>query len=118
MQGPAWRQQSKTQQTADKAGRNPRITQQLDALCIAAGFLPNVAQKACNSEAVFGFVAANIGVTVHLESAGSFSRRGVVLRPLKGVTARVCTEAAWVRAGVTPVQQKFIDFLQAWSPPD
>lgn len=91
---------------------------QLDALCIAAGFLPNVAQEAYNSEGVFGFVAANIGVTVHLESAGSFSRKGVVLRPLKGVTARVCTEAVWVRAGVTPVQQKFIDFLQAWSPPD
>jgi DNA-binding transcriptional LysR family regulator len=91
---------------------------QLDALCIAAGFLPNVAQEAYNSEGVFGFVAANIGVTVHLESAGSFSRQGVVLRPLKGVTTRICTEAAWVRDGVTPVQQKFIDFLRAWVPPD
>ncbi|UTW10522.1 LysR family transcriptional regulator [Marinobacterium rhizophilum] len=91
---------------------------QLDALCIQAGFLPSVAQEAYNSEGVFGFVAANIGVTVHLQSAGSFNRQGVVLRPLKGVTARVCTEAAWLKAEVAPVQQKFVDFLRAWVPPD
>lgn len=90
---------------------------QLDALCISAGFLPQVVQEAYNSEGVFGFVAANIGVTVHLESAGNFNRKGVVLIPLKGVDARVCTLAAWLKNSVTPVQQKFIDFLRQRTPP-
>lgn len=90
---------------------------QLDALCISAGFLPQVVQEAYNSEGVFGFVAANIGVTVHLESAGNFNRKGVVLIPLKGIDARVCTLAAWLKNSVTPVQQKFIDFLRQRTPP-
>lgn len=89
---------------------------QLDALCISAGFLPNVVQEAYNSEGVFGFVAANIGVTVHLESAGNFNRKGVVLIPLKGVEARICTLATWLKTSVTPVQHKFIDFLRHWTP--
>lgn len=91
---------------------------QLDALCIGAGFLPNVVQEVYNSEGVFGFVAANIGVTVHLESAGNFNRKGVVLRPLKGISTRVCTEAVWRKDGITPVQHKLIEFLRQWSPPD
>lgn len=85
---------------------------QLDALCIRAGFLPQVAQEAYNSEGIFGFVAANIGVTVHLESAANFNRKGVVLIPLKDVDARVCTLASWLKASVTPVQHKFIDYLR------
>ena len=60
----------------------------------------------------------HIRVTVQLESAGNFNRQGVVLRPLKGISARVCTEAVWRKHGVTPVQQKLIGFLRQWSPPD
>jgi DNA-binding transcriptional LysR family regulator len=90
---------------------------QLDALCISAGFLPQVVQEAYNSEGVFGFVAANIGVTVHLESAGNFNRKGVVLIPLKGIDARVSTLATWLKNPVTPVQKNFIDFLRQWAPP-
>ncbi|MFI8479789.1 LysR family transcriptional regulator [Pseudomonas sp. NPDC078700] len=89
----------------------------LDALCLSANFLPEVAQEAFNSEGIFGFVAANIGVTIHLESAANYNRKGVVLVPLKGIDARLCTMAAWLKSDITPVQQKFIDFLRQYPPP-
>jgi DNA-binding transcriptional LysR family regulator len=88
----------------------------LDALCVDAGFLPNIVQEAYNSEGVFGFVAANIGVSIHAECASNISRKGVVLRPLKGIERKIVTEVAWVKDTVTPIQQTFIDFLRQWKP--
>ncbi|MGX5220408.1 LysR family transcriptional regulator [Pseudomonas segetis] len=89
----------------------------LDALCLSANFLPEVAQEAFNSEGIFGFVAANIGVTIHLESSANYSRKGVVVVPLKDVDTRLCTLAAWLKTGITPVQQKFIEFLRQYPRP-
>lgn len=90
----------------------------LDALCISAGFLPNVVQEAYNSEGVFGFVTANIGISIHVECASNISRKGVVLRPLKGVHQRLCTEAVWTRGPLRPTQQIFIEFLRHWALPE
>lgn len=90
---------------------------QLDALCMEAGFLPRIVQEAYNSEGIFGFVAANIGITLHLECAGNFSRKGVVLRHLQGTDTRVATEAAWRKAPLTPVQRHFVEFLRQLDPP-
>lgn len=86
----------------------------LDALCLAAGFLPNIEHEAYNSEGIFGFVAANMGVTVHVECAGNFSRKGVVMKPLRDCDARVITEVVWSTSAVSPAQQSFIDFLRSW----
>lgn len=87
----------------------------LDALCIKAGFLPQVAQEAFNSEGIFGFVAANIGVTIHLETASNYNRKGVVLIPLQDVDTRISTLAAWINTDITPVQEKFIEYLRQYS---
>lgn len=82
-----------------------------DALCLTAGFEPYVTQEAYNTEGILGFIAANIGITIHLECLRNYYRKGVVIRALKGIDNRVLTEATWVNGRVNPLKQKFINFL-------
>lgn len=84
---------------------------QLDALCLEAGFLPRVEHEAYNSEGIFGFVAANMGVTVHLECAGNFSRKGVVMKPLTDCDTRITTVMAWLKSPTSPAKRSLIRFL-------
>lgn len=83
----------------------------LDALCLQAGFQPRIVQEAYNSEGIFGLISANIGITIHLECASNYMRTGVVMLPLTGTSARVVTEAAWLKEGVGPELGRFIDIL-------
>ncbi|MGQ7247942.1 LysR substrate-binding domain-containing protein [Halomonas sp. V046] len=84
----------------------------LDALCVEAGFLPRVAQEAFNSEGVFGFVASDFGVTVHLECAHNYVRKGVRLLPLEDVNASLVTEVAWKDQPLSAVQEAFLTSLK------
>lgn len=84
----------------------------LDALCLERGFKPKIVQEAHNSEGIFGFIAAKIGITILLESAQNYIRRGLVIRPLADVDTCVEIQAAWLTDQVTPVQEKMVDLLQ------
>lgn len=85
----------------------------LDALCMSAGFLPQVAQETFNSEGIFGFVAANFGVTIHLECARNYIRKGVTPLAIQDTTECLVTEAAWHTGAMTAAQQRFVDFIEA-----
>lgn len=80
----------------------------LDALCLQAGFQPDIVQEAYNSEGIFGLVSANIGITIHLECAVNYKRAGVVMLPLTGTSAKVITEAVWLKQDTNPMVQCFI----------
>jgi DNA-binding transcriptional LysR family regulator len=82
------------------------------------GLEPTVAQETDTKLAMLGLVAAGVGVSIVSESMQSLARRGVVFRPLLGVSLRLtlallslervsaraagfiaCAEAAWPGAG-------------------
>lgn len=81
------------------------------AVCQNAGFRPRVVQEAYNSEGIFGLVAANMGVTLHVESARNYFRQGLAIRPLADSDYRVPTIAAWSTAEISPALRHFIDFV-------
>ncbi|MBB3141318.1 LysR family transcriptional regulator [Halomonas organivorans] len=85
----------------------------LDALCMSAGFLPRVAQETFNSEGIFGFVAANFGVTIHLECARNYIRKGVTPLAIRNAPQYLETQAAWCISPMTPVKRRFAEFIAA-----
>ncbi len=84
----------------------------LDALCLRAGFRPRIKQEAHNSESIFGVIAAKMGITIHLDSARNYFRRGLIIRPLADENSTVEIQAAWLDRQLTPVQQKMITLLR------
>jgi len=84
------------------------------AVCQTAGFRPRIVQEAYNSEGIFGLVAANMGLTLHVESARNYFRKGLAIRPLDGTDYRVPTVAAWSAAEVSPPLGHFIAFVGEW----
>lgn len=83
-------------------------------LCRAAGFEPRAVQSAFNSEGIFGLIACKMGIAVHTDCAYNYIRKGLVVRPLKDCEAEVPTLAAWNSRRITPVQQRFIDYLAGY----
>ncbi|UTW11174.1 LysR family transcriptional regulator [Marinobacterium rhizophilum] len=84
----------------------------LQSICLRRGFLPRVVQEAYNSEGIFGFIEANLGITVHVESMRNYYRKGTVILELDDVDEEIPTDMVWLRGAVTPVQQQFIDFIR------
>lgn len=85
------------------------------AVCQSAGFQPRVVQEAYNSEGIFGLIATDMGLTLHVESARNYFRRGLAIRPLRDSDYRVPTVTAWNPAQVSPGLRRFIDFVVDWA---
>ncbi|NVK41506.1 MAG: LysR family transcriptional regulator [Oceanospirillaceae bacterium] len=86
----------------------------LDAIFQECGMRPNIVQEGFNSESIFGLVASGTGVSIHLECAGNYMRKGVVIRPLANVDRRYLLKAVWRNRPLTPAQQRFYDHLRKW----
>lgn len=84
----------------------------VQAICLRRGFQPRVIQEAYNSEGIFGFIEANLGVTLHAECVRNYYRKGTRILSLQDVEERIPTEMAWLPKDVTPVQQCFIQFIR------
>lgn len=84
----------------------------LEALCQSAGFRPNIVQEAFNSESIFGFVAANMGIAIHPECARNYFRKGIVIKDIQSSDRMIPTEVAWVTGAETPIMNSFIRFLR------
>lgn len=80
-------------------------------ICRRAGFVPEVAKYAFNSEGIFGLVACEMGITIHTTCAENILRKGLVLRPIKDLTETLPTIALWRKAEVTSTQKLFAEFL-------
>ena len=80
-------------------------------ICRRAGFVPEVANYAFNSEGIFGLVACEMGITIHTTCAENILRKGLVLRPIKDLIATLPTIAVWRKADVTSTQKLFAEFL-------
>ena len=80
-------------------------------ICHHAGFAPEIAQHAFNSEGIFGLIACEMGITIHTTCAENILRKGLVLQPIRNVDATLPTIAVWRNSGVTLTQQLFAEFL-------
>ena len=80
-------------------------------ICHHAGFAPEIAQHAFNSEGIFGLIACEMGITIHTTCAENILRKGLVLQPIKDLDATLPTIAVWRNSGVTLTQQLFAEFL-------
>ena len=76
-------------------------------LCHRAGFLPEVAQEASNSNGIFGLVAAGAGITVYAGCARNVLLNGVVLKPLADVKERIPIFAAWLEDHPSEALRRF-----------
>lgn len=84
-----------------------RIYRQImDNVCIQAGFTPNVVQEGGTTEAVLGFVALGIGVTLYLRAHGPFP--GVIYVDLTDCETIIETALVWRPDEKSPLIKKFL----------
>ena len=84
----------------------------LSVVCHRAGFMPHVVQEAYNSEGIFGLVAADMGITLHVESARNYVRKGVVVRDLVDTEHVVPTVARWRDSNQSASLKNLVAFLR------
>lgn len=86
----------------------------VQTICLRRGFLPNIVQESYDSEGIFGFVEANMGVTLHIESVRNHYRNGTVVLHLDDVDEMILTDMIWMPENETPAQRSFIDFVSKY----
>lgn len=86
----------------------------VQTICMRRGFLPKIVQEAYDSESIFGFIEANMGITLHIECARNYYRKGVTVLDIDDVEERILTDIIWLRGQETPAQRKFIDFVREY----
>lgn len=105
---------------ADLAGEDfvfgiPRLwrfyLRHIERIFADAGIEPNIVERGFNSEGLFGLVAGRMGITIYPDCVRNYHRRGLVLRDVKGLTAKIPTMAVWRDADEAPALANFKDFL-------
>jgi len=86
----------------------------LMSACNMAGIRPSIVQEADTSGGIFGLVAADMGVTLHGDSARNLHRKGVVVRPIADLEYRIPTVVAWHRNTASQPALRFSKFSDAW----
>jgi DNA-binding transcriptional LysR family regulator len=89
------------------------LLDQIRRMCAKAGFVPNVVQEAHFRDALFGFVAAGLGITIYPSSAVNVLRKGVSLVRLDEQSERVNIFMIWNRRFANPALPIFVDFIKA-----
>lgn len=86
------------------ASEGPGLHDTIEKACMAAGFTPQVAQRAVQMETIVGLVAAGLGVALVPELFKDVGWRGVAFRTLKGPGTPVPYEVAlaWRRDDNAP----------------
>lgn len=68
----------------------------------------NVAQEAAEYQTMMSLVAAGLGISIVPESVANLGRKGVIYRPLRGVTARAQVVGAFRADHGSPALDKFL----------
>jgi len=74
----------------------------------------NVVQQAYNSDAIFGLIACEMGVTIHSSCAGDYLREGLVIREIANLNETILTQAIWKENSASQVTKVFAEFLDTW----
>lgn len=84
-------------------------------ICRNAGFEPNMVQHAFNTEAIFGLVACEMGISVYTSTAENYLRKGLVYRHLSDVPDTLQTVCAWKEGSNVPAHETFASFVKQYS---
>lgn len=92
------------------ASEGPGLHGTIEKACVAAGFTPQVAQRAVQMETIVGLVAAGLGVALVPELFKDAGWKGVAFRALKGPGAPVPYKVAlaWRRDDKAPALSALI----------
>lgn len=81
--------------------------------CSRVGFRPRVVQRAFNSVALFGLIAAGMGITINCETARNYIHPDLVICPIDDFTIEIPTLAAWSRDEDSQTTATFVSYLRA-----
>lgn len=87
----------------------------VEKLCLDAGFLPDVVEEPYNSDAIFGLVAHNVGITIYPARARRMYPRGLTVRPIANVNQEVTTIAAWHKRNPLKILQNLIGTVKDYA---
>ncbi|WP_161958908.1 LysR family transcriptional regulator [Ferruginivarius sediminum] len=87
----------------------------IEQLCLDAGFRPEVVEEPFNSDAIFGLVAANVGITIYPARARRLYPRGLTVRPIADVTQEVTTIAAWHKRNTSKILKSFVSSVASYA---
>jgi DNA-binding transcriptional LysR family regulator len=88
------------------------IYSQIMALCLDAGFSPNIVQEAASEQAVIGLVAAEVGIALVSACLSGLRLDEVIYRPLIDPAASVEYAVAWKRENSSPFVKNFLDIAR------
>ena len=66
-------------------------------LCRRQGFQPRIIQEAEHSDGIMGLVAAEMGLTLYVDSEWLHFMKGIAVKPLREALPRIETLATWRR---------------------
>ncbi|GHO46694.1 LysR substrate-binding domain-containing protein [Ktedonospora formicarum] len=88
------------------------IYSQIIAMCLEAGFSPNIVQEATSEQAVIGLVAAGIGVALVSSCLSELRTHEVIYRPLAGPATLVKYAMAWKQENTSPLVKAFLNVVR------
>jgi DNA-binding transcriptional LysR family regulator len=90
----------------------PGLHHQINALCIRAGFAPQIAQEANEWYTVLGFVRAGFGVTIALDIFGTLAWSGVSACELADADATAPVFLCWDQDRASASRDLLVDWLR------
>lgn len=87
----------------------------VEKICLGHGFLPRTIHEPFNSDAIFGFVAANLGITIYPERPYGMYPRGVIAKPIEDVEECIVTVAAWHKRNPSKILHNFIETVSQYA---
>ncbi|MGD9922032.1 MAG: LysR family transcriptional regulator [Pseudorhodoplanes sp.] len=91
------------------------LIEQIMRMCAQEDFQPKIVQEVHLREAIFGFVAAGLGVTIYPQSARNVPRKGVKFVDLHGTPERAEIFVAWKKANSNPSLPLLVDFIHGFN---
>lgn len=79
--------------------------------CREAGFVPNVVQRAPDTQGIVGLIACGMGVTIQTENLKPYGDERVRMIPIRDCDQWVETQAVWNRTGSRQAVHRFIDHI-------
>lgn len=90
---------------------SPVLYDQLISMCQRAGFSPRIVQEA-QMQTIVSLVAAGIGVALVPATLQNLSRKGLLYKPLAGMTPKLELAVAWRREDRSPLLKAFLDVVR------
>ncbi|AFY56603.1 transcriptional regulator [Rivularia sp. PCC 7116] len=86
----------------------PGLSQQILYLCKRAGFFPQITLEAAFMLTILGFVAGELGIALLPANVKNIRRKGVVYRPILGVTPKIKMDMVWRRNDTSVILKNFL----------